>query len=71
MWPFGVVASTVANFSMGAPKKPLQPADFGLGVRSKKSGAVRIVATEEEQINNLRAWGRRAENVVKAAILKE
>lgn len=25
---FGIVASTIANYSLGAPKKPLQPKDF-------------------------------------------
>jgi len=29
-WMVGLLASTVANWSMGAPKEPLQPRDFPL-----------------------------------------
>jgi hypothetical protein len=31
----GLLAATVANFSMGAPKKPLEPADFMPSRRQK------------------------------------
>lgn len=29
-WLTGVIASTIANFSMGAPEEPLQPKHFAL-----------------------------------------
>jgi len=52
-WPFGVIASTVANFSMGAPKNALKPSDFGLGPKSPE-----IVPGPEsnEKIGRMRAW---------------
>ncbi len=30
-----IIASTVANFSLGAPKKPLKPSDFMPSLRAK------------------------------------
>jgi hypothetical protein len=55
-WPFGILASTVANYSMYAPKKALEPADFGLGPRAKRTSgcAVSVEGAAHDMCNAFR-----------------
>jgi len=65
-WPFGVVASAVANFSMYPPRKPLQPVDFGLGPKPRSLPASSSAAAVEQQESLLRAAFRALRGAVPA-----
>lgn len=41
-WQTGVIASAIANWSMGAPKEPMQPKDFPLPLLRGRESRPRI-----------------------------
>lgn len=58
-WCFGILAATIANFSLGAPAKMLEPWDFGLAARPD-GDATDGADSDYEAVNALRAWARTA-----------
>jgi hypothetical protein len=54
----GIVASVMANFSMGAPKKALRPSDFGLGPKPKTARASASSLTDADRVHELRKYFR-------------
>ncbi len=52
-WLYGVIASTVANFSQAYLKRPLAPNDFGLGPKLK-STALDSSLSDADQTERLR-----------------
>jgi hypothetical protein len=53
----GIIASTVANFAMGAPKKPLSPRDF-MPSRSRggRARATSVAIDRKQVAEDVRAW---------------
>lgn len=65
-WLTGVIASTVANWSMGAPKEPMQPKDFPLmalqDVKPKRTRINRKKIADEIRANFANAMKRQSKS---------
>jgi hypothetical protein len=56
---FGILASSIVNFSFYAPKKPVKPSDFGLGPRPQKARSQSSALSEQDIAEQWRLFFRR------------